>query len=96
MIAARREPLAGFAGQRPRSAGMVDLVRENPARERLRCAVGAFEHDDAEIAEHPIEHARERVGHADAGRVGASQIREQFGCELGLRQRRRELVDAPQ
>ena len=72
---------------------MRDFVRENLARERLGGAVGAFEHDDAEIAERAIEHAREGVGHADAGRVRLSQIGEQLGREFGLRQRGGELVD---
>ena len=51
---------------------MCDLVRENLARERLGGAVGAFEHDDAELAERAVEHTREGVGHADAGRVRLS------------------------
>ena len=72
---------------------MRDLVRENLARERLGGAVGAFEHDDAEIAERAVEHAGEGIGHADAGRVRLSQIGEQFGREFGLRQRGRQLVD---
>ena len=72
---------------------MRDLVREDLARKRLGRAVGAFEHDDAEVAERAVEHASEGIGHADARRVGASQIVEKFGREFGLRQRRRKLVE---
>ena len=74
VITAGREPLPGLGGERPRSARMRDLVRENLARERLGGAVGAFEDDDAEIAERAVEHAGEGVGHVDAGRVRLSQI----------------------
>ena len=72
---------------------MCDLVRENLACQRLGGAVGAFEHDNAEIAEGAVEHAGKGVRHAGAGCVRLSQIGEQFGREFGLRQRDRQLVD---
>ena len=50
-------------GERPRPAGMGDFVRENVAGERLGRAIGALEHDDAEVAKEAIEQPGKRVRH---------------------------------
>ena len=93
MVPRGGEPLSGFAGERPRAAGVRDFVRENLARKRLRRAVGALEYDHAEVAQRAVEHASEGVGHGVARRVSASQILEKSGRELGLRQHGCKLVE---
>ena len=75
VIAARREIGAGERGELRRLARRGQLAREHAADERLRRRIRRVVDDEAAIAEHLFDPAAERVGHAEARRVGAPQPR---------------------
>ena len=79
--------------ERRRRPGARDLAFEQLRDQRLGRRVGGIEDDQTEVAEQPLEPDRERIDQATAGRVGATQVGDQIGREVGVWQRDRQRVD---
>ena len=93
MIPALDHVRAGRRGQPGRLARRRELAREQLRRQRLRRRIRRVVDDEAALAEHALEPAREGVRHADAGRIRVAQLRDQRRREFGRRDDVREVVD---
>ena len=59
VVAACCQPSSGLAGQLPGLPRVGDFLRENSTRSGFAARSRAIKHDEAEVAEHALEPARE-------------------------------------